>query len=134
MIAASSIINSTTVIDNKITEMEKVVALVEQFGAAHNIPNQVINEFNLCLDEILNNTISYGYDDGDSHCIRVTLALADGAVTAEVVDDGKPFDPRPIQRGDLSPERWQGPKEFAWGLGRSPRHLAAAGGRSDSHA
>jgi|SRR6516165_3550311 anti-sigma regulatory factor (Ser/Thr protein kinase) len=94
MIAASSIINSTTVIDNKITEMEKVVALVEQFGAAHNIPNQVINEFNLCLDEILNNTISYGYDDSESHCIRVTLTLANGVLTAEIVDDGKPFDPR----------------------------------------
>ena len=74
--------------------MEKVVALVEQFGAAHSVPNQAINELNLCLDEILNNTISYGYHDSDSHCIRVTLTLADGVVTAEIVDDGKPFDPR----------------------------------------
>jgi hypothetical protein len=46
--------------------MEKGVALVEQFGAAHSVPtNQAINELNLCLDEILNNTISYGYDDSD---------------------------------------------------------------------
>jgi anti-sigma regulatory factor (Ser/Thr protein kinase) len=94
MIAASSTMNSSLVIGNIISEMQRVVALVEQFGATHSIPDRIINELNLCLDEILNNTISYGYDDGDSHCIRVTLALADGAVTAEVVDDGKPFDPR----------------------------------------
>jgi anti-sigma regulatory factor (Ser/Thr protein kinase) len=65
MIAASSTISSTLVIGNRISEMEKVVALVEQFGAAHSVPNQAINELNLCLDEILNNTISYGYDEAD---------------------------------------------------------------------
>ena len=94
MIAASPTVSSTLVIGNRISEMEKVVALVEQFGAAHSVPNQAINELNLCLDEILNNTISYGYDDRLSFCIRVTLMLSDGVVTAEIVDDGKPFDPR----------------------------------------
>ena len=33
MIAASPTISSTLVIGNRISEMEKVVALVEQFGA-----------------------------------------------------------------------------------------------------
>ena len=100
MIAASSTISSTLVIGNRISEMEKGVALVEQFGAAHSVPtNQAINELNLCLDEILNNTISYGYDDRLSFCIRVTLMLADGVVTAEIVDDGKPFDPEGTARG-----------------------------------
>jgi serine/threonine-protein kinase RsbW len=94
MIAASSTISSTLVIGNRISEMEKVLAAVEQFGAFHGFPNQVINELNLCLDEILNNTITYGYTDRDPHCIRVTLTLADGVVTTEIVDDGKPFDPR----------------------------------------
>lgn len=82
--------------------MEKVVALVEQFGAAHNIPNQIINDLNLCLDEILNNTISYGYDDSDSDCIRVALTLVDGVVTVEIVDNGKPFDPRQSTPPDSS--------------------------------
>jgi serine/threonine-protein kinase RsbW len=102
MIAASSTISSILVIGNRISEMEKVVALVEQFGAAHGVPNQAINDLNLCLDEILNNTISYGYDDSDPHCIRVTLTLADGVVTAEIVDDGKPFDPRQSTPPDRS--------------------------------
>jgi serine/threonine-protein kinase RsbW len=102
MIAPSSTINSTLVIGNTISEMEKVVARVDQFGAAHGIPNQVINDLNLCLDEILNNTISYGYDDGGSHCIRVTLTLADGVITAEIIDDAKPFDPRQSTPPDAS--------------------------------
>jgi serine/threonine-protein kinase RsbW len=107
MIAPSSTIKSTLVIANRISEMEKIVVLVEQFGAAHNIPNRIINELNLCLDEILNNTISYGYDDSDSHWIRVALMLADEVVTAEIVDDGKPFDPRQ----STPPDRSQGLRE-----------------------
>ena len=67
---------------------------VENFGAAHNIPKGFTNDLNLCLDEILNNTISYGYEDRSQHSITVTLSLADGWLTAEVRDDGKPFDPR----------------------------------------
>jgi serine/threonine-protein kinase RsbW len=107
MIAAKSSTNSSLVISNKISEMTRVVALVEQFGAAHNIPNKVINELNLCLDEILNNTISYGYEDSDSHDICVTLMLADGVVSAEIVDDGKPFDPRQ----SIPPDPSQGLRE-----------------------
>ena len=94
MIAASSGANFSLLIDNKISEMKRVVDLVEQFGAAHNIPKKAVNELNLCLDELLNNTISYGYEDNASHSIRVTLTLANGLVIAEIVDDGRPFDPR----------------------------------------
>jgi anti-sigma regulatory factor (Ser/Thr protein kinase) len=91
-------------IGNTIGEMAKVVDLVDRFGAAHHIPQAVSNDLNLCLDELLNNTISYGYDDRDRHSIVVTLSLADGRLIAEIQDDGKPFDPRkatPVPKGAL---------------------------------
>jgi anti-sigma regulatory factor (Ser/Thr protein kinase) len=81
-------------IGNTISEMNKIVDLVERFGAAHNVSKKPINELNLCLDEILNNTISYGYEDKDFHSILVTLTLVGDLMIAEIVDDGKPFDPR----------------------------------------
>jgi serine/threonine-protein kinase RsbW len=81
-------------IGNTIAEMTKVVDLVDRFGDAHRIPRTICNDLNLCLDELLNNTISYGYDDNRLHSIVVTLSLADGRLIAEVQDDGKPFDPR----------------------------------------
>lgn len=81
-------------IGNTIGEMTKVVDLVDRFGEAHRIPRTISNDLNLCLDELLNNTISYGYDDNGLHSIVVTLTLTDGRLIAEIQDDGKPFDPR----------------------------------------
>jgi serine/threonine-protein kinase RsbW len=66
-------------IGNTISEMKKVVDLVERFGSAHNVSN---------------NTISYGYDDKGFHSILVTLTLVGDLMIAEIVDDAKPFDPR----------------------------------------
>ena len=85
---------ASLVIGNTIAEMDKVVGFVERFGAEHAIPPAVTNDINLCLDELLNNTISYGFADQALHNITVTLSLADGALTAEIRDDGRPFDPR----------------------------------------
>jgi anti-sigma regulatory factor (Ser/Thr protein kinase) len=85
---------ASLVIGNAIAEMEKVVHLVNRFGADHDIPQDVINDLNLCLDELLSNTISYGYEDQDIHSIVVNLSLTDGRLIAEIQDDAKPFDPR----------------------------------------
>jgi anti-sigma regulatory factor (Ser/Thr protein kinase) len=80
-------------IENTIAELETVVAFVDRFGSDRHIPGTVIHDLNLCLDELLNNTISYGYGDGHRHEIVVTLRLADDWLTAEIQDDGKAFDP-----------------------------------------
>lgn len=84
---------ATLEIGNTIAEMEKVVDFVDRFGVAHNIPQFITNDMNLCLEELLNNTISYGYEDTKAHSIMVSLLLIDGLLIAEVQDDGKPFDP-----------------------------------------
>jgi anti-sigma regulatory factor (Ser/Thr protein kinase) len=89
-------------IGNTIGEMKNVVDLVEQFGTVHNVSKKAINELNLCLDEILNNTISYGYEDKGFHSILVTLTLVGDLMIAEIVDDGKPFDPRQATPPDPS--------------------------------
>ena len=78
-------------IGNAIAEMNKVVDFVDQFGAAHHLPQNITNDLNLCLDEILNNTISYGYEDQEPRSILVTLSLAGDLMTAEIQDDGKPY-------------------------------------------
>jgi len=81
-------------INNTIAEMQKVVDFVDQFGTTHDIPANITNDVNLCLDELINNTISYGYEDRQPHNIVVSLLLTGGLLAAEVQDDGKPFDLR----------------------------------------
>jgi serine/threonine-protein kinase RsbW len=92
-------------IGNTIAEMAKVADFVDQFCATHGIDKNVANDLNLCLDELLNNTISYGYDDQKHHSIMVSVTLANHAMVIEIKDDGRPFDPRspvpPIPAGTL---------------------------------
>jgi anti-sigma regulatory factor (Ser/Thr protein kinase) len=98
-------------IGNTIAEMAKVVDLVDRFGAAHYIPQAISNDLNLCLDELLTNTISYGYHDKGRHSIVVTLSVSDGRLVAEIQDDGKAFDPRkatPAPKGTLQSRKTGG--------------------------
>jgi anti-sigma regulatory factor (Ser/Thr protein kinase) len=86
--------NGSLRIGNTIAEMKKVVDFVDRFCAILHLPRDIANDINLCLDELLNNTISYGYDDQDEHSILVTLSITGDWMIAEIKDDGKPFDPR----------------------------------------
>jgi anti-sigma regulatory factor (Ser/Thr protein kinase) len=83
------------VIGNAIPEMAKVADLVDRFGTEYAIPQRAVDNLNICLDELLNNTISYGYSDQTAHEIEVDISLVDGALLiAEIRDDAAPFDPR----------------------------------------
>jgi serine/threonine-protein kinase RsbW len=96
-------------IGNAIAEMSKVADFVDRFGAGHHLPRNITNDLNLCLDEILNNTISYGYEDKEPRSILVTLSLSGDLLTAEIQDDGKPYDPwkttPSVPQGDLQSRR-----------------------------
>ena len=89
-------------IGNQIAEMKKVAEGVNEFGANHALPKNVLNDLNVALDEVLNNTISYGYVDDKWHEIVVSLSLARGELIAEVQDDGIEFNPLKAAQPDLS--------------------------------
>jgi serine/threonine-protein kinase RsbW len=89
-------------IANRISEMERVTELVDSFGAHHNLANEVIVALNVSLDEILNNIISYGYEDAGDHDIMVRLELRGGNVEVVVQDDARPFNPLMVPPPDLA--------------------------------
>jgi serine/threonine-protein kinase RsbW len=80
-------------IANSLSEIARVAELVDSFGARHKFPNEVIVALNVSLDEIINNIISYAYEDAGRHDIVVRLVLRGASVEAVVEDDGRPFDP-----------------------------------------
>jgi len=95
-------------IANRLDELEKVVRAADAFGAAHGVPEGVLNHLNLVLDEVLNNIVSYGYPDRGVGEIRIRLDRDATSLRAEIEDDGIPFDwppPKPLDRsvpaGDL---------------------------------
>jgi sigma-B regulation protein RsbU (phosphoserine phosphatase) len=63
------------------------------FADKHNIPTPIAMKFNLALEEIFNNVISYGYRDEDKHEIQIRIELVNNRLTVTIEDDGVPFNP-----------------------------------------
>ncbi len=79
---------------NDVAEIPAIAERLDAFFEAHDLPPKVAFNFNLAIDELLTNTISYGFPPDTRHEIRVRVTLsADRVVTAELIDDGAPFDP-----------------------------------------
>ncbi len=80
-------------IKNKLSEIERLARIVDDFGRRHRIDTQILYNTNLALDEILTNIISYAYDADGEHDIVIRLRLDQDQWTVEVEDDGRPFNP-----------------------------------------
>jgi serine phosphatase RsbU (regulator of sigma subunit)/anti-sigma regulatory factor (Ser/Thr protein kinase) len=87
---------------NRSSELQRLASEVERFAQSQRIPDADVHALSLALDEVITNTISYGYDDQGAHEIRVRLMLANGRLSAEVEDDGRPFDPLTTPQPDLT--------------------------------
>jgi serine/threonine-protein kinase RsbW len=89
-------------IKNDPAETERLTARVTEFGARHALPDRIVSHVNLALDEAITNIVFYAYDDADDHEIGVRISLAQGVLTAELVDDGRAFDPLQVAAPDLA--------------------------------
>ena len=75
-------------------EPRRIAEQFERFGAENGLPERTVFGFQLALDEILTNVISYGFEeDAQDPVITVTLHLSDTEVGAVIQDNGKPFNP-----------------------------------------
>jgi anti-sigma regulatory factor (Ser/Thr protein kinase) len=86
---------------NHVSEIGRLVERIEGFGQEAGLPDDVTFRLTLALDEIVSNVIRHGLDAGSSQTVSVTLDIADGIVTATVVDDGRPFDPHDAPQPNL---------------------------------
>ena len=80
-------------IKNDLSEIRVLADLVETFGKKNGFSGDLINDINLSLEEIITNTIAYGYEDKSAHLIDVRISLGGKELILEVVDDGRSFDP-----------------------------------------
>jgi anti-sigma regulatory factor (Ser/Thr protein kinase) len=76
-----------------IVEIARVQQAIEQFSEETSTAAGITQKMSIILDELLNNTISYGFEDPRGHEIHVAIELNDDHVTMRVSDDGIPFNP-----------------------------------------
>ena len=76
-----------------VQEVGRVIDRLEEFCAEEGIPAAQGLRFGLALDELITNIISYGQQKDASGEIRLAIEHKAGALVADLVDRGAPFDP-----------------------------------------
>ena len=89
-------------------EPRRVVEQFEQFALEHELPMGLTFKFQLALDELLTNIVSYAFEEGAADpVITLVLQIADAGLEALLQDNGRPFNPlrdAPVPDLDLSAE------------------------------
>ncbi len=78
---------------NDLAEILRLAQAVNGFVASQGFPPSIAHKMNLALEELLTNTISYGFKNGSRHIIKVKLATGERELIGEIIDDGAPFNP-----------------------------------------
>jgi sigma-B regulation protein RsbU (phosphoserine phosphatase) len=94
----SAIFNIT--IKNGLPAIVQVNERFNSFADEHGIPKTVSRKMNMVFDELLNNIISYAYQDNKDHDIDVSVELTGNWLGVTISDDGMPFDPFTVHTPD----------------------------------
>ena len=78
---------------NDIGAVSSVLDALESFGEQNGIAPQNIMRLNLVLDELITNTVSYGFAKGAPGTIHLSVELAEGSLNVELKDNGVAFNP-----------------------------------------
>lgn len=78
---------------NEMTEIDRFGQLLEEFGERNDLPQKLVFQLTLAFDELLTNTISYGFPNGGRHTIRASVRLEEERLVAEIIDGGIAFNP-----------------------------------------
>ena len=73
-------------------ELERVSAAIKSLAADEDWSSDTLFRVDLVMDELVVNIMDYGYDDSD-HEIDITFTSEEDAVTIEITDEGRSFDP-----------------------------------------
>ena len=88
-------------LNNDLAHLQDLCARCGRFGQAMGLPEKLIFQMNLALDELFTNIVSYGFKDGKDHKIEISLAVEAGMLILRIEDDGMPFNPAGAQAPDL---------------------------------
>ena len=81
-------------LERRIGELERLADWIADFGSRHALAQKVILELQLAVEELVTNTVTYGWNDDAPHEIVVRQRLEASHWVIELEDDGRAFDPR----------------------------------------
>jgi serine/threonine-protein kinase RsbW len=94
-------VSKNILINNNLSEIEKLSKAVAEFGKINNLSSEVIYDVRLALEEVVSNIINYGFEDNYEHQISIEMNLQGETLTMKIKDDGKPFNPLEVKSTNL---------------------------------
>ncbi len=79
-------------IETRLDELNRLFDAVRNFGEREDWPTETVFLIDLALEELTLNTMNHGHDGG-LHEIEIAVKSEPEAITIEITDDGRPFDP-----------------------------------------
>jgi sigma-B regulation protein RsbU (phosphoserine phosphatase) len=89
-------------IEADIARIADVLDEVQAFSDRVDLPPGIGQKLGIILDELLNNSISYGFEDASGHHIDVHIHADPGRLTMKVSDEGIPFNPFALSKPDTN--------------------------------
>lgn len=90
------------VVKNSISELERLVAFLENLQDEWSLPASLITSVNLALEEALTNVIFYAFEEGTEHEIKLDFKLNKNQLSMIISDSGKPYDPTAKSDPDIN--------------------------------
>ena len=84
-------------------EVARVHAAFAEFADAHAVPASIRRSMSVALDDLLNNTISYGFAGRESGEVTIEVELRTDRLSVTLTDDGAPFNPFGMAAPDTAP-------------------------------
>ena len=94
-------VSKNILINNNLSEIERLSKAVAEFGKKNNLSSEVIYDVRLALEEVVSNIINYGFEDNYEHQISIEMNLQGETLTMKIKDDGKPFNPLEVKNTNL---------------------------------
>lgn len=83
-------------------EIRRLAAAIEYLADSLLLPPPMIFKLNLALDELISNTIAYGYAEQRDGEIDIEMRRHDDRVEVKLIDSAAAFDPFSIPEPDLN--------------------------------
>jgi anti-sigma regulatory factor (Ser/Thr protein kinase) len=90
------------VIGNTLEEIPQVNERIGEWLIDAGADSRAVMFANLCVEEIVSNTIKYGFDDDDPHAITITIERDASKVLVEIRDEGRAFNPLTVPAANFS--------------------------------
>lgn len=89
-------------ISNSIQELSKLPEIIDSIAKEFDLNDDKLFAIQLCLDEIITNTVNYGYPDGKYDDILIFFELIDEKTNVTIEDKGRPFNPLLKESPDIN--------------------------------